>query len=84
MLLELDIDRAEAIQELAVLLPRGEAGRGEVLARLHLEDGRTARVRLGRDFALDGELAEQLAEIDGIANVSLTARRGSDHLRLVA
>ena len=39
----------------------------------------------GVDKDIDGELVEQLSTIEGIANVSLTARRGGgDHLRLVA
>ena len=41
-------------------------------------------VRLGRDYRLDGELAERLAEVPGLDNVALTTRRGGGHLRLVA
>ncbi|EHJ59041.1 DNA polymerase III subunit alpha [Novosphingobium pentaromativorans US6-1] len=41
-------------------------------------------MRLGRDFALDGEFAEQLATIDGLSNISLTARRGPEGLRRAA
>ena len=41
-------------------------------------------LRLGRDFALDGELAERLVLVEGLANVALTTRRGPSHLRLVA
>ena len=75
--------RPEAVQELAlVLADRG--GTGEVLARLHTGDGTGPLLRLGSDFQIDGELAERIAAIDGIANVSLTARRGQNHLRLVA
>ena len=84
MLLALDIESIEAVQELALLLQPGEQGRGEVIATLYLGDGRSQQVRLGRDFALDGELVDQLAVIEGIANVSLAARKGGDHLRLVA
>jgi len=84
MLLKLDIDRIEAVQELALLLQPGGEGRGEVIATLHLEDGRSQQVRLGRDFALDGEFVDQLAMIEGVGNVSLTLRKRGDHLRLVA
>jgi DNA polymerase-3 subunit alpha len=84
MLLKLDVDRVEAVQELALLLVAGAEGRGEVQVKLRLEDGQTPLLRLGRDFALDGEMVDRLSTIDGIANVSLTARRGGDHLRLVA
>ena len=84
MLLKFDIDRIEAVQELAMMLAPGAEGRGEVEARLHLGGDLVQRVRLGRSFALDGELAERLAEIEGIANVSLTASNRPSHLRLVA
>jgi len=84
MLLELEIDRIEAVQELALMLPRGEDGRGEVIACLRLEGGQRPRLRLGRDFALDGELVERLATIEGIDKVSLKPQRQGGYLRLVA
>jgi DNA polymerase-3 subunit alpha len=84
MVLKLDIDRIEAVQELALLLVPGAPGRGEVQARLRLDGGAVQAMRLGRDFALDGELAERLAEIEGVSNVALTAQRGGGQLRLVA
>ncbi|WP_260923835.1 DNA polymerase III subunit alpha [Novosphingobium sp. 9] len=85
MMLKLDIDRVDAVKELALLMRPGAKGCGEVLATLVLEDGRRQQIRLGRDFALDGEFAEQLAHVEGLSNVSLTARKGAgDHLRLVA
>src|SRR5690606_41860699 len=84
MLLTLDVHSVVALQELRLALTEGSAGRGEVLARLCLEEGRAPLVRLGRDFDLDGELAERLVHIEGLANVSLTTRRGPSHLRLVA
>jgi DNA polymerase-3 subunit alpha len=84
MRLTLDIDRAEAVQELALLLEQGEDGRGEVLVRLRLDDGQAPLVRLGSSFRLDGETAERLAGIEGLANIALTARAARDHLRLVA
>ncbi len=84
MVLRLDIARIDALQELAMLLARGASGRGEVIARLITGQEEQPTFRLGTDFQLDGELAERLASIEGIANVSLTARRGASHLRLVA
>ncbi|MFT6473915.1 MAG: DNA polymerase-3 subunit alpha [Qipengyuania sp.] len=33
---------------------------------------------------MDGELAERLASVPGLAKVQLTARRGKANLRLVA
>jgi DNA polymerase III subunit alpha len=84
MLLKLDVHRVEALRELALLLRPGDKNCGEVVASLHLEDGQVQKVRLGRSFALDGDFAEQLAQVQGLANVALTARRSGDHLRLVA
>ena len=84
MLMTLDIDHEVAIQELATLLLPGEPGRGEVRARLRTGGGNEPWLRLGADFQLDGELVERLAMVEGIGNVTLTARRGGDHLRLVA
>ena len=84
MVLKLDIDRVEAVRELALLMRPGAEGCGEVIATLDLGEGHRQQVRLGRDFALDGEFAEQLASVEGLSNVSLTARKRPDHLRLVA
>jgi hypothetical protein len=61
-----------------------DTGRGEVIATLHLEEGNTCMVRLGHDFVLGGDLAEQLVEISGVSNVALKPRLGASHLRLVA
>jgi DNA polymerase III subunit alpha len=83
MLLKLDVDRAEAIAELAQMLACGPGETGEVQLRLAVP-GAIKPLSLGSRFRLDGELAERLAEIEGIANVALTAKRGASHLRLVA
>jgi DNA polymerase-3 subunit alpha len=84
MLLTLDVHTPEALHELRLALPDGAAGKGEVVVRLCLGENSEPRLRLGRDFELDGELAERLAQIEGLANVSLTTRPGASHLRLVA
>jgi DNA polymerase-3 subunit alpha len=84
MVLELEVDRAEAFAELALLLPAGAAGRGEVLARLNAGAGQPVQLLLGRDFALDGDLAEQIATLEGVRHVALSAKRGPAILRLVA
>jgi DNA polymerase-3 subunit alpha len=41
-------------------------------------------VRLGTNFVLNGDLAERLAEVEGLANVALTPARGRANLKLVA
>jgi DNA polymerase-3 subunit alpha len=84
MLLTLDVLTVDALQQLRLALGEGEPGRGEVLARLRIGQGKDPLVRLGRDFHLDGELAEQLAQVGGLANVSLSSRRAPARLRLVA
>ncbi|TYC92829.1 DNA polymerase III subunit alpha [Novosphingobium sp. BW1] len=84
MLLRLDISTVEAVQELALLMRPGRKGTGEVMATLKLGDGRDQRVRLGRDFALDGEFAEQLASVEGLSNISLIARQGPESVRRAA
>lgn len=85
MALTMDVDRVEAVQELAMLLQeRGSNGTVTLRLRTGLNDEPT--VRLGRDFKVDGDLAEQVALIEGVANVSLGPQRrgGGGHLRLVA
>jgi DNA polymerase-3 subunit alpha len=85
MELTLEVSAPEAFAELALLLQPGAPGKGEVLARLKAAQpsGRQPLVRLGRDFHLDGDLAEQVAAIPGVTAVSLSAKRGPS-LRLVA
>ena len=82
MALAMDVDRVEAVQELALLLQRG--GTGEVKLKLRTGLDEEPAVRLGRDFVLDGELAERLATIEGVSNVSLGPARRAANLRLVA
>ena len=82
MLLKLDVSRESALAELAMLLPRGEDGKGEVQARLKTGERIEPLVRLGTDFKLDSELVEQLVGLEGLSNVALSAR-ADRHLRLV-
>ncbi len=84
MVLTCDVERVEALAELASVLPGGAEGRGEVLVKLRTGTPNEPVMRLGRDFLIDGELAERLALIEGLGNVAITARRSSSHLRLVA
>ncbi len=84
MLLTLDLRDAAALDGLKEALPAGTPGHGEVLVTLKTGGPADPLVRLGRDFGLDGDLAERIAAIDGIDKVSLTTRRGVSHLQLVA
>jgi DNA polymerase-3 subunit alpha len=84
MMLTMEVASAEALTELKLALAIGTPGYGEVLVRLKTGGEGEPLLRLGRDYQLDGELAERLAEIDGLDKVSLTTRRATGHLRLVA
>ena len=84
MVLNLEVERTEALGELAMMLHSAPEETGEVRVRLRTGGGNDPLLRLGRTYHLDGEVAERLALIEGIANISLSARRGGDHLRLVA
>jgi DNA polymerase-3 subunit alpha len=88
MQLTADITTLEALLELQIELDTARAdqpgGSGEVVVRLALEAGGQAHLRLGRSFVLNGELAERLAAVEGIANVSLVPLKKRASLRLVA
>ena len=84
MLLRLDVRSADALPILQAALREGDPGRGEVLARLLLDNGESPVLRLGRDFALDGDLVESLSNVDGIENPVLAPQRGAGRLKLVA
>ena len=83
MMLTLDVDLPGALEMLKAELAPGTPGHGEVRVRLRTGGEVAPVLRLGRDFQLDGELAERLASIAGLANVQLTTQRGPN-LRLVA
>ena len=82
MMLECEVHSVEAVQDLAMLLPRAGDARGEVRVRLRTAQGRDAWAVLGQDFRLDSEVIERLIPVAGLANVALTARPDR-HLRLV-
>lgn len=84
MWLSVDVLSREALADLRLELVPGESDTGEVIARLLVGPGEYAAVRLGRNFALDGELAERLTAIEGLENVQLQPVRTKANLRLVA
>ncbi|MEO1488189.1 MAG: DNA polymerase III subunit alpha [Pseudomonadota bacterium] len=84
MRLKLEIVNESALSQLRSLLIHQDSAPGEVLAQISLANGGYAQISLGRNFKLDGELATQLTEIDGIENVQLEPLRGNDRLKLVA
>ncbi|MFM5914417.1 MAG: DNA polymerase III subunit alpha, partial [Chakrabartia godavariana] len=62
-----------AIPALAALLHGESGGRGEVIVEADLGAGSSARVRLGRSFALDAELAARMEALPGVTGVVLSA-----------
>ncbi len=84
MKLELTVSSRTALDALAGALEQGHAGHGEVLARLSLGDGREVPMRLGRSFALHGELVDRLTQIPGLSAIALRPENARAHLRLVA
>jgi DNA polymerase-3 subunit alpha len=88
MQLKADIASLDALLELKIALDVEDdcdfVGNGEVLVQLALEGGGQVQMRLGRRFLLSGEMAEQLADIPGIANVELAPVKTRPGLRLVA
>ena len=83
MMLSLEAHLPEAIEALRAELVPGPDGQGEVRVTLRTGGEGEPIVRIGRSYQLDGELAERLASIEGLANVQLTTQRGPN-LRLVA
>ena len=84
MILTLDILDTSAVETLQRELSEAGKGQDEVMVTLRLGGDAEPAMRLGRNFALDGELAERLASVPGLAKVQLDKRRGGSHLRLVA
>jgi DNA polymerase-3 subunit alpha len=84
MRLECTIESRAALEALRLALGTGRPGHGEVLVRVRIDGVRDPLVRLGRDFALDGELVDRLAQVPGLSDVTLAPVRGATHLRLVA
>ena len=83
MLLTMDLADEGALAELATRLgTRG--GNAEVRVRLPALGEGAPTVRLGRDFAIDGTLADELEQVPGISAVMLKPLSGRERLRLVA
>jgi DNA polymerase III subunit alpha len=83
MVLTLDVVSPDGIAALRDTLEPGPEGHGQVRVRLRTGGGSEPEMILGRSFLLDGDLAERLASLDGLANVQLSTQRAPS-LRLVA
>ena len=71
MMLRLEVSEPAAFAQLAAMLPRmggaaesAMSGQGEVVVTLKTGDEVPPQLRLGRDFALDGDLVEVIAGIE--------------------
>ncbi|WP_100261173.1 DNA polymerase III subunit alpha [Qipengyuania seohaensis] len=84
MIMTLDVHDAAALEALKAELLEALGGQDEVLVTLRTGEAADPVMRLGRNFALDGELAERLASVPSLAKVQLDKRRGGAHLRLVS
>jgi DNA polymerase-3 subunit alpha len=84
MRLQVEVLAPEALHALRAELSEGSEVLGEVVATIALANGQRARFRLGSRFMLTGELAERLATIDGLANVTLDTIRSKARLRRAA
>lgn len=79
---ELRLSDSSALSGLSALVSGSRGGRGEMIVLIPIESG-TARLRLGRDFALDAELVARIEMIPGVESVVLGAAE-SPRLALVS
>jgi len=70
LVLDVTIDDVQAIPILAGIIGDQRGGRGEVLVHVGIPGGE-AELVLGRDFRLDGELAQKIENVPGIRWASL-------------
>jgi DNA polymerase-3 subunit alpha len=71
--IEVEADDPNALPALAALVDGERGGRGELALKAILPDGGEARVRLGRDYLLDAELAARIERLPGVRAVRLSA-----------
>ena len=61
-----------ALASINQIIEGERGGRGEIILLAQLEGGDQAELLIGRDFALDSELAERLRDVPGVLGVDLT------------
>lgn len=77
MMMKVSIAEPAALAQIAELLGDNEGGRGTVVFNAPLPEGGTARVILGRDFLLDAEISEKIAQAPGVIEAQLSPDTGS-------
>ncbi|RYD57504.1 MAG: DNA polymerase III subunit alpha [Sphingomonadales bacterium] len=80
MVLDVMIDDAHVLPTLARVVADQRGGRGQIIVRAPIAGGE-AELVLGRDFRLDGELADKIGALSGIRSAAL---RPLDGQRLAA
>jgi DNA polymerase-3 subunit alpha len=71
LVLKITIDDVNTLARLGTLIGGQRGGRGEVRVLLPLEGGGEAELLLGRDFRLDGELAQAIEAMPGVRELHL-------------
>jgi DNA polymerase-3 subunit alpha len=71
--LEVEVGDAETLRRLAEAVAGDRGGNGELRLRVRLGGAGEAEVVLGRDFALDAELAARIERVAGVTAVRLSA-----------
>ncbi len=69
--IEVEVLTPTAMAALGTMLAEARGARGEVWVTAPVEHGIAARILLGRDFLLDGELAARIETLQGIGTVEL-------------
>ena len=69
--IEVEVEDAEALRRLAAAVASARGGQGQLRLRAAFDQGE-AELVLGRDFAVDAELAARLERIDGVSAVRLS------------
>jgi DNA polymerase III subunit alpha len=83
LVLHIDVDDVRAVDAIAREVAGSRGGRSEILLGARLEDGRVVRVRLGRDYMVEAELAARLGALPGVVRCELKAAE-SPRLALVS
>jgi DNA polymerase III subunit alpha len=68
---DVTVSDVAALPMLSALMAGERGGRGELVLHAVLSEGRTGTVLLGRDFALDAELAARIEAVPGVDSVHL-------------
>jgi len=79
---DITVDDASAVAGLASFLTPARGGRSEVLVHVRIDADREATLLLGRDFLIDGELADAIGSVAGVSDVTLVQAQ-IEGLRLV-